>query len=298
MAEDIAQSTVQIDARVADAAAAERAAAEAWESGACGIEERRGEAGAPLLRVWVPAERADALRSALEAALGESVRVGPAQPVEERDWSQAWREGLEAVRVSERLVVRPSFADYVAGPDEHVLVVDPAQAFGTGHHASTRLAVALLDAELGVRPKGTRVLDVGTGSGVLVLAALVLGAGHAVGFDVDPLAGPEAQRNARANGLAERARFYTGPIDALGEVSFDVVVANLIRRELLPLLDAICTRHLSEGGALVLSGLLASDRVLVEAELARRGFRVRAEREEVDGGDAWVGLVARAEIRR
>lgn len=297
MADRSAATTVQIDVQPADAAAAEWAAAEAWDVGACGVEELRSAAGEPLLRVWVPADREAPLRSALEAALAGAVRIGAAHAVEERDWSQAWREGLDAVRVSERLVVRPSFAGYAAAPGEQVLVVDPAQAFGTGHHASTRLAVALLDAELGVRPAGARVLDVGTGSGVLVLAALALGAADAVGFDVDPLAGPEAQRNARANRLAERARFFTGPIDALAEVRFDVVVANLLRRELLPLLDVICARHLGERGALVISGLLASDRARVEAELARRGLRVRAEREEVDGGDAWVGLVAQAEAR-
>ncbi len=287
----------EIDVEPLAAGVAERVAAEAWEHGACGIEEREGEGGVVVLRVWVPVERADVLGEALVAALGDAVRVGPARLLEERDWSQAWREGLGAVRISERLVVRPSFAEYTAEPGEHVLVVDPAQAFGTGHHASTRLAAALLDRELGTRSPRARVLDVGTGSGVLVLAALVLGAGEAVGFDVDPLAGPEARRNARANGLAGRARFFTGTIDALSPVAFDVVVANLIRRELQPLLDTLCARHIGGGGTLVLSGLLESDRPLVEAELARRGLRVRAARTEEDGGDVWVGLTAQAETR-
>lgn len=292
-----AEPTARIDAQLIDAAGAERACAEAWEAGACGIEERTGEAGAPLLRIWVPREQAEALRAALRAALGDAVRVGPAEPVEEHDWSAAWRAGLGPVRISRRLVVRPSFASYTAGEGEQVLVVDPAQAFGTGHHASTRLAAALLDDALEARPGPARVLDVGTGSGVLALAALALGACEAVGFDVDPLAAPEARRNARANGLAAHAHFFTGPVAALASRGFDVVVANLIRRELMPILDVLCARHVAAGGTLLLSGLLATERERVAGALAQRGLRVCAERDEAEGEDRWLGLAARPEVR-
>lgn len=296
MSEDPASDIVEIDAAVSDVAGAEVASAEAWEHGACGIEERPGEGGSAVLRIWAPARHAEALRAAL-AASGVVRRVAPARPFEQRDWSQAWREGLAAVRASERVVVRPSFVPREPGPGEHVLVVDPAQAFGTGHHASTRLALSLLDAELAARAAGAAVLDVGTGSGLLVLAALVLGAGSAVGLDLDPLAAPEARRNARTNGLAAHAHFFTGSLDALAAVAFDVVVANLIRSELLPLLDAICSRHVKASGALVLSGLLAEDLPRIETELERRGLAICAERREAEGTDTWLGLLAQPAAR-
>jgi ribosomal protein L11 methyltransferase len=210
--------------------------------------------------------------------------------VETRDWSTAWREGLGPVSISPRLALRPSFASYDPEPGQHVLLVDPGQAFGTGHHASTRLALALLDRALAARP-GARVLDVGTGSGILALAAAALGAREAVGFDVDAVAVREARANAESNGVGDRVRLFAGTVDALGEQQFDLVVANLLRRELLPLASAIAA-HLVRGGVAVLSGLLEEERAAIEASLSSVGLIVAEERSERDGGERWVGLLA------
>ena len=276
----------------ASRALAERAVAEAQAYGATGIEEREGEGGRIALLIYAPAAAAPALRAAVAAALGAGARVGAVEPVPQQDWTGAWREGLEPVLVSPRLAVRPSFVDAADVAAEHVLVIDPGQAFGTGHHASTRLALSLLDDVLASTRRGARVLDVGTGTGVLALAALALGAACAVALDSDPLAAREARANARANALLERLHVFAGSVAALRDERFDLIAANLLRRELLPLVADLAGR-LAPGGALVLSGLLESEREAVQEALAPAGLVVVEERSEVDGGERWVGLLAR-----
>lgn len=280
----------------ADAALAERAAAEAFAAGASGLEERGGEgdAGGTELLVYAPAAEAPAVAAALAALAAESaagaLRVLAPEAAPDEDWSVRWREGLGIVRISPRLAVRPPFVPDTGEPP--ALVIDPGQAFGTGGHASTRLALGLLDG-LHAQLPGARVLDAGTGSGVLVLAALALGAAEGVGFDLDAVAVREARSNAERNGLGARLRLFAGGIDALRAPPFDVVVANLLRSELLPILPqlAAATR---EGGCAVLSGLLASERAAVERALDECGLAVADAREEADpAGDVWLGLVTR-----
>lgn len=284
-------ASVCIDVDVADAASAERVAAEAWDGGALGLEERDAPEGGIRVRIYAPEPQAAQLCRLLERALGSAARVAPAQRLVPRDWSRAWREGLEAVRVSPRLVVAPSFVEARAGAEQRVLVIDPGQAFGTGHHASTRLALSLLDDALhglGAEVVHARVLDAGTGSGVLAMGAAALGAAHAIGFDLDPLAVCEARLNARLNALAGRTGFFIGPLEALAPIPFQVIVANMMRSEVMPLIPGLANA-LAPEGVLILSGLLEADREAIELQLARSGLAVAEERSEADGGDRWVG---------
>lgn len=264
---------------------AERAVAEAWEAGAAGIEERNDGS----LIAWAPATCAEAVRAALVTVLGPDA-VGGLEPEPAADWPETWKQGLRPLVVSERLVVRPPFAPHALAPGQREVVIEPRQAFGTGAHATTALALEALDEALAERP-GARVLDVGCGSGVLALAALALGAGRAVACDLDPIAARETRENAARNALAPLAAF-AGSLDALAPLRFELVAANLIRRELEPLLEGLVART-AAGGALVLSGLLAGERALIEASLAAQGARVCAVRAREDaGGDAWVALTA------
>jgi ribosomal protein L11 methyltransferase len=284
---------------VSDTAAAEWVSAEAFAAGAAGLEERSaGSACGTAVELWIYAPRAsaaalqDAITTVAARAPGGAVRCLGVEPVPEEDWGQRWRDGLGLVRISPRLALRPPFAADDAGGGA-VLVIEPGQAFGTGGHASTRLALALLDALPGALLQGARVLDVGTGSGVLALAAVALGAAAAVGFDLDAVAVHEARRNADANGLGCRARFFTGPIEALRNGGFDLALANLLRSEVLPLLPALAAA-LRDGGHAIVSGLLASERADVERALGAVGLRVFGAREERDStGDTWLGLVTR-----
>jgi ribosomal protein L11 methyltransferase len=264
---------------------AERAAAEAWEAGAAGLEERDGEG----LIVYAPAECAASVRAALAAVLGDGA-VGAVEPEPAADWPETWKQGLRPLVVSPRLVVRPPFAAHPLAPGQREIVIEPRQAFGTGAHATTALALEALDAVLAGRAGG-RVLDVGCGSGVLALAALALGAGAAVACDLDPIAARETRENAAANGLAPLLVF-TGSLAALAPGGFALVVANMIRRELEPLLAGLVARVVP-GGALVLSGLLVAERAAVRARLAELGAGAVVERERADErGDAWLALTA------
>jgi ribosomal protein L11 methyltransferase len=268
---------------------AERAIAEAWAAGAAGAEERAFE-GRDELIVYTLAERAEAVRAALVASLGVAA-VGRAGPVPEVDWRETWKEGLRPVVISERLVVRPPFAPHPLAPGQIEVVIEPRQAFGTGAHATTALALELLDRELrAVRPG--RVLDVGCGSGVLAIAALRLGARTGVACDLDPIAARETRENALRNGVGSALHAFAGSLDALDAPPFDLALANLLRGELVPLLPALVGR-LAPGGRLIVAGLLAAELAEIEARLVALGARSSAHRKRVDErGDAWLGLTA------
>jgi len=288
MSRSQAEPFALVRARAA-AGLADRVAAEAWEAGASGLEEREEGAIVALL-IYAPVARAAAVRRAAVALLGEQA-VAPIEPVAEVDWPQTWKLGLRPTVVSARLVVRPPFAPFELAAGQREVRIEPRQAFGTGAHASTGLALAALDARLAVRG-AERVLDVGCGSGVLALAALRLGAQRAMACDVDPLAAREALDNARRNELASRFAAFAGTLAALRACVFDLVLANLLRRELAPLLPELVSR-VRRGGALVLSGLLAAERAWAESALVALGARVdRADGCSDERGDEWISLTA------
>ncbi|MFP8874569.1 MAG: 50S ribosomal protein L11 methyltransferase [Myxococcota bacterium] len=274
--------------------AADRLVAETWAAGASGHEERdwveaAAERDVPVIEVvvYAPAARCAAVWG---VARNRAPAVGPSFAVEPVDWLDRWRRGLRATVVAGRLVVRPSSLEHALLPGQEEIIVEPGQAFGTGGHASTRLILEwLVSDEVQLEPS-VRVLDVGVGSGVLALAALRLGAGRAIGFDLDARAVREAARAGRENRLADRLGLMAGPIDALKEVKFELVLANLLKLELLPLRDRLVSR-LAPGGSLLVSGLLRDEQPQVEAELTEVGLAcvgVRAERDAT--GDEWVAL--------
>ena len=276
--------------RAHGSAAAERAVAEAMEAGAAGLEEREVQGGISLL-IYARAVGMEAVQRALLERCGGEVEVGAPETLPETDWSEAWKAGLEAVVVSPRLLVRPPFVKATAEPEQAEIVIDPGQAFGTGGHASTLLALEWLDAVAPGLAPGARILDVGAGSGILALAALRLGRGTAVAFDLDPLAAAASRDNAVANGLAGRLQVFTGPLEALRLTAFDLVLANLLRTELLPLAQGIAART-APGGHAVFSGLLEGERQTVAQALRAAGLRLLDTRQREDArGERWVSLL-------
>ena len=170
---------------------------------------------------------------------------GTWEPVEEQNWDTAWREGLEPVEIDGVTIVAPWHERPATGM---TLVIEPAQAFGTGHHETTAGCLAALQS---VRVDGATVLDVGTGTGVLALAAKRLGAARVVGVDVDPLAVEAATHNAALNGIAiEVLEGSAGVVDA----QFDLVIANLDTATLTLVAPDLHAR-LRPDGVLIASGV-------------------------------------------
>ena len=196
-----------------DAITREWLLAEAFESGAEGAEETEFD-GRFRADIYVPSDAVEVVREALISCGAAGAWVGSVETAPEVDWSEAWKEGLEAVEISPRLLVRPPFIDVPSRMEQRQIVIDPGQAFGTGGHASTRLCLEWLDLLL-LDPAESRlragVLDVGTGSGVLALAAVALGAERALGFDLDPVAVRAARRVPDGAEATTPSRVIPGP---------------------------------------------------------------------------------------
>ncbi|MGH7578695.1 MAG: 50S ribosomal protein L11 methyltransferase [Gemmatimonadales bacterium] len=205
--------------------------------------------------------------------------------IEPVDWTTRWRDGL-GVRSFGRLTVTPSWAD-PARTDGPVVVLDPETAFGSGEHGSTRVALALLERR--VRP-GDRVLDLGSGSGILALAAVKLGAARAIGIENDPEANVVALRNAERNGLSHLVEFLDGDAGDLAPLlgPADLVLSNILRSANTTLLPAI-SAALGQDGLAIFSGMEVDEAALFAPALAAAGFTVMDERTDT----GWWGVAVR-----
>jgi ribosomal protein L11 methyltransferase len=253
---------------------AELLAAELMEDAASGVEVRDGEE-TPMPGVAQPApgralvvaffaDRDAALAAAerLDAGLAPQLAELPDQ-----DWSESWKKGLVPMTIG-RAYVRPSWIAAPVPPGLAEIVLDPGMAFGTGTHPTTSLCLAALSDLLTARP-GARVLDVGTGSGLLAIAARKLGAGLVVGNDNDPIAVRVARENAALNGL--ELRFDERDV---GEQPgpFDLILANILANTLVVLAPAIAAQ-LAPGGVVLLSGILTPQEDEVRAAYLAAGLR-------------------------
>ena len=248
-----------------------------------------------VVRGYVPA-RDPATAEAAVAEVGEALghlqafglrTIGDLRTriVHEEDWADAWKAYFPVMRIGRRLVIRPTWRRHRRAPDDVVVAMDPGMAFGTGLHPTTRLCLAGLEplADEGILADA-RVLDVGCGSGVLAIAALLLGAREAVGVDTDPIAIEATTNNARRNALARRVTARVGSLPS-GEPPFDVVLANLIAGVLIPLAPLL-RDELRPGGTLLASGIFIDRETEVTAAFEAAGLRVGDRTAEGD----WVAL--------
>lgn len=247
------------------------------------------------LTTYIPDPEGDLEAFLTEAGERLAEAIGGGDPPElayrwqdNEDWEETWRTGLQPRKVSPRLVVKPSWTEWPDAPGEVVIEIDPQMAFGTGEHATTRGCLRLLDRHL--RP-GSRVLDVGSGSGILSIAAARLGAAEVVAVEYDPDANLNARENFDRNGVGGIITLHEAFADdallrQLGH--FDLITANILSGVIRPLLPAFAAA-LKDEGKLIVSGILQveSDRVLQDALPA--GFAlVEEDREE----DWWSAVLA------
>jgi len=270
----------------------EREDQEAWdeipglllELGGGGVEET-GEAFTTYL---LPPEDLDGFldraRRRLAQVAPESARlIWSWQPHE--DWEHLWRMGLGHRRVTPRIMVAPSWDIPEVQGEEILIRLDPGMAFGTAEHATTRGCLRLMDGRVG---PGQRVADIGTGSGILSIAAVALGAREVLAVELDPVACEAAEENLRANGVMDRVDLRTQELKgdaALDPQPFDGIVSNIQRLVLEPLLPSF-RRSLSPGGWMVLSGLLLSERSAFLKSTVAQGFVLEDEDQE---DEWWTG---------
>ena len=177
----------------------------------------------------------------------------------DQDWNRQWAQSVRPIRIGRRIVIRPSWELVALQAQDIEIVLDPKQAFGTGHHATTRMLLEWLE---DLVHGGEFVLDVGAGSGILAMVALRLGAASALGVECDPVAVGCARDYATENGFGDNLEFRCGTleeIDRQGELRPDLVLANLDRLTLLLLCDELA-QYVSHGARLLLSGILLGSR--------------------------------------
>lgn len=229
----------------------------------------------------------------------------------EEDWANAWKEFYQVHRVGRRTVIKPPWQEYEAHPDDLVVEIDPGMAFGTGLHPTTRLCLQLMEDQLDPQ-QHRKVLDLGTGSGILAIAAGRLGIPYVLGLDTDDIAIRAARQNVALNKLEDRLEmetgslaieknqsgsggFYSFPAEAqkpppllAAKLPFDAVIANIIARILIALAEPMALA-LRPGGLLITSGIIGEKAAEVAAALDQAGLELVERREESD----WVAFAHR-----
>jgi ribosomal protein L11 methyltransferase len=205
--------------------------------------------------------------------------------IENRNWNDAWEKTIKPIRIGSRLIVKPSWHPHDSSPDEIVITIDPKMSFGTGHHETTRLVSRLLERHIN---HGDVVLDIGTGTGILAIAAITLGAGSATGIDTDEWSYHNSIENTRLNHVEEQVSVLQCSLpDLPPSPRYDVIVANIQRTVILPLLPEMKLR-LKPAGKVLLSGLLQEEENETVDALHACGFRVIEEVQE----NEWIALAA------
>lgn len=260
-----------------------RAAVGSWLVGVTGqaIEERSDG----TLVGFLPHEsESPGLEAELRRAFGTEVAFAT-RPLEQVDWTLRWRDGLRPRQIG-RLLVTPSWIP-LPPTEQPTVVLDPEMAFGSGEHGSTRGALTLLERYLA---PGDRILDLGSGSGILAIAAAKLGARVAIGIEVDEEANPVARRNAERNGVASSVHFFDGNAAALAPLlgPAEVILSNILRNVNVMLLPVIM-EALAPGGVAIFSGMEVEEAALFRPVLAEQGFAMEAEVEDA----GWWAVAAR-----
>ena len=244
-----------------------------------------------------PGERGQTVRGQLEEGLWRLSLLYPIpapeiRTVQEEDWATAWKKFYKPLRIGRRVVLKPTWEEFNAQPDDLVIHLDPGMAFGTGMHPTTRLCIVALEELV---QKGDTVLDLGTGSGVLAFVAAELGATAVLATDIDPLAVRVARENAELNQIDSIVlTIDLGSVPAAMTARFGVIVANILAEVLVGLFDGKYQNipladPLQPGGAMILSGILAEKATMVIEAAARYGLTLVDQKQEGD----WVALVVR-----
>ena len=205
------------------------------------------------------------------------------ETVKNKNWNEIWEKSRGVIRATDKIVIKPSFKEYFPKPGEVVLTIDPKMSFGTGEHQSTQLVLQLLEKYV---KRGLKVLDIGSGTGILSIAALKLGATLAVAVDNDEWCYENCKENAELNSVQHSLKIITGDIKNIIEKDFDLVLANIQKNILLVIASEI-KKKIRQNGILILSGLLEEDEVEIKKVYSDLDFMFL----EKSVKDDWISLV-------
>jgi ribosomal protein L11 methyltransferase len=212
--------------------------------------------------------------------------------LDEEDWAESWKAFFWPQKISKHIVVKPTWRTYSPNPEEIIILLDPGMAFGTGTHPTTSLCVRLIETYL---EKEDSILDIGTGSGILLIAAGKLGAKEALGIDNDSVAVTVARENLERNHLdTKHFKAVAGDLSNGIHRRYDLVVANILSEVILVLLDQV-PRVLTPNGIFICSGIIEENRDIVVDKMRRIGFEILTVQSE----EGWVAIAGknRAEVR-
>lgn len=203
--------------------------------------------------------------------------------VEQEDWQNAWKKYYHAMDIGKRLAIVPGWEEYQT--DRTVITMDPGMAFGTGTHETTSLCLEVLDERV---KGGERMLDIGTGSGILAIAALKLGAAEAEGVDIDPMCVRTAGENAALNGVQDRLKVLVGDLSDKATGTYDLITANIVAAAIISLAPHV-PALLAPGAVFIASGIIDTRKDEVIAGVTAAGLDVV----EIHEKNGWVALVCR-----
>ncbi len=217
--------------------------------------------------------------------------------IQDSDWSEKWKEFFRPVRAGRHFVIKPGWEPFEPGPDDIVIEIDPGQAFGVGTHASTALMLENMEwfweHNANDDVFAMDVLDVGTGTGILGIAAARMGAGRVMAIDIDPEAVKTAARNARVNGVSDIISVSATPVEKIRR-NFSLVLANIDRNTLMTLAPGLIS-VLKPGGTLMISGILTTQKEEIADLFGRQGLSVMRSASGSGAGDSgreeWACLV-------
>jgi ribosomal protein L11 methyltransferase len=209
--------------------------------------------------------------------------------IKDQDWNALWKKSLTPIYIDNDLIIKPSWTELNTATNTLVIEIDPQMAFGTGVHATTQLMLKLLKSY--VKPY-QKVLDIGTGSGILAITAAKMGTYPTFAFDIDPVATLTAKQNILKNNTSKNTFLFSGTIDSIIDYKFDLILANINRTIILKMLESI-VNMLNADGLAVFSGILNSEQKIIFEALKHNNFTILRYLQQ----DEWLGIVSKLSIQ-